>query len=109
MVMPASNAVRAIFCDNTGYAVKALVEIHSNYIIQPVALNSPCIGINSNNDATNNTLSKVTMNRLEGNSVAALMIQNNAGELGVIGNTIINNGTGGTTPSVTGTATLVNF
>ena len=109
IILPSGNTSRGIYCDNTGYAQKALVEIHSNYVLQPAALNVPGIGIASNNDATNNTLSKVTMNRVEGNSTGTLIQQTSAGVIEVIGNTIINNGTGGTTTGVTGTATLVNL
>jgi hypothetical protein len=107
--LPSGNTLRGIFCDNTGYAQKAVVQIHSNYVLQPAALNAPCIGIASNNDATNNTLSKVTMNRVEGNSTTVLVQQTTQGVIEVIGNTITNNGTGGTTIGVTGTATLVNL
>jgi hypothetical protein len=107
LTMPSANSQRAIFCDNGGYAVAALVEIHSNYILQPAALNSPCIGIASNNSATLNTLSKVTMNRLEGNSAGSLLTQTVYGELAIIGNTIINNGVGGTAASATAPATLL--
>jgi hypothetical protein len=109
LLLPASNSITCIDCDNSGYAVKALVEVHSNYVLQPSALNAACIRIVSNNDATNNTLSKVTMNYLSGNSTGSLLQQTVYGELGIIGNTIVNAGTGGTTPTVTGSATLVNF
>jgi hypothetical protein len=109
VLLPASNSLACIDCDNSGYAVKALVEVHSNYVLQPSALNAACIRIVSNNDATNNTLSKVTMNYLSGNSAGSLLQQTVYGELGVIGNTIVNAGAGGTTPTVTGSATLVNF
>jgi hypothetical protein len=98
-----------ILCDNTGYAYKALVEIHGNYILQGSALNVPGITITSNNDASLNTLSKVTMNRIEGNSTGTLLTQANQGELAIIGNTLINNGAGGTTPTVSGSATLVSL
>lgn len=109
VLLPVSNSLTCIDCDNTGYAAKALVEVHSNYVLQPSALNAACIRIVSNNDATNNTLSKVTMNYLSGNSTGSLLQQTVYGELGVIGNTIVNAGAGGTTPAVTGSATLVNF
>jgi len=109
VILPSSNANPGITCDNTGYAYKALVEIHGNYILQGTALNTNGIRITSNNDASLNTLSKVTMNRIEGNSTGSLLTQINQGELAIIGNTLINNGVGGTTPTVTGSATLVSL
>jgi len=105
IMLPASNTLNGILCDNTGYGVKALVQIHGNYIIQPSAVNAAGIDIASNNSATLNTLSKVTMNRVEGNSTGVLIRQTVQGVIETIGNTIVNNGTGGATIGVTGSAT----
>jgi hypothetical protein len=109
IITPSSNIGRAIDCTNVGYAVKALVEIHSNYILSASATTTPCVSIVSNNDATNNTTSKVTMNYISCNSSQAPIVQQDQGELGIIGNTLINAGAGGTTAAVTGSATLVSF
>jgi len=109
MIMPSSNTVRAIACSNDSYAEIATVQIYGNYIVSASATTTQCVAIVSNNDATLNTTSKVTMNYISCNSSAAPLSQLNEGELGVIGNTIINAGAGGTTPTVTGSATLVNF
>jgi hypothetical protein len=109
MIMPSSNTVRAIACSNDSYAEIATVQIHGNYIVSASATTTQCVAIVSNNDATLNTTSKVTMNYISCNTSAAPLSQLDEGELGVIGNTIINAGAGGTTPTVTGSATLVNF
>jgi len=105
IILPSSNAVPGINCDNAGYAQKAFVNIHSNYVLQPSATNTPGILIGSNNDATNNTLSNVTLNRVEGNSSAELIRQTTQGVIQTLGNIIVNNGGGGTAISVTGAAT----
>ena len=109
IITPSSNTSRAIECSNDGYAVAALVEIHNNYILSASATTTACVGIVSNNSATLNTTSKVTMNYISCNSSQAPLTQQVYGELGVIGNTLINAGAGGTTATVTGAATLVNF
>lgn len=109
IITPSSNTARAIDCTNDGYAVAALVQIHNNYILSASATTTECVNITSNNDASLNTTSKVTMNYISCNSSLAPLKQQQAGELGIIGNTIINAGAGGTTPAVTGSATLVNF
>jgi hypothetical protein len=109
IITPSSNTARAINCTNDGYAVAALVEIHNNYILSASATTTECVNIVSNNSASLNTTSKVTMNYISCNSSLSPLKQQQAGELGIIGNTIINAGAGGTAPAVTGTATLVNF
>jgi hypothetical protein len=102
--MPSANARKPISCDNTGYAQKAYVYIDNNYINQPVTYNNPCIDITSNNDASLNTLSKVTMNVVNGSSSGVLVRQATHGTIEHIGNTITNAGAGGTTIGVTGSA-----
>jgi hypothetical protein len=109
IITPSSNTARAIDCTNDGYAVAAVVQIHNNYILSASATTTECVSIVSNNSASLNTTSKVTMNYISCNSSLAPLKQQQAGELGIIGNTIINAGAGGTAPAVTGTATLVNF
>jgi hypothetical protein len=109
IIMPSANIQRAIDCTNVGYAAKALVEIHSNYILSASATTTPAVSIISNNSATDNTTSKVTMNYISCNSSQAPIVQQDQGELGIIGNTLINAGAGGTAAAVTGSATLVSF
>jgi hypothetical protein len=109
LITPSSNLIRAIECTNDGYAVAALVEIHNNYILSASATTTACVAIVSNNSATLNTTSKVTMNYISCNSSQAPLTQQTYGELGIIGNTLINAGAGGTSATVTGSATLVNF
>lgn len=109
IIMPSAHTLQAVECNNTGYAAKALVEIHSNYILSTFATIVPCVSITSNNDATLNTTSKVTMNYISCNSSASPLAQFIEGELGIIGNTIVNAGSGGTSPAVGGAATLVSF
>jgi hypothetical protein len=109
IITPASNTARAIDCSNTAYAAKALVEIHSNYILSASATTTECVAIVSNNDASLNTTSKVTMNYISCNSSLSPLSQQIQGELGIIGNTLVNAGAGGTSATVTGSATLVTF
>lgn len=109
IITPSANTNRAIECNNTGYAAIALVEIHNNYILSASATTTTCVSIVSNNDASLNTTSKVTMNYISCNSSQAPLTQQTYGELGIIGNTLINAGAGGTSATVTGSATLVNF
>lgn len=105
LILGASNTLVSADFDNTGRAVKAYVWATGNYIEMPAALNSAGLRVVSNNDATNNTLSKVTMNVVVGNSSGTLIQQANNGVIETIGNTIVNNGAGGTSIGVSGSAT----
>jgi hypothetical protein len=105
MIMPSSNSVRAVYVDNSAYNAQTFAWIDKNYIYNSGALNSPGIGVASYNNASNNTLSKVSMNYVSGNSSGALIQQTTHGTIEHIGNTIVNAGGGGTSTAVTGSAT----
>lgn len=105
VVVPSSGSIRGIFIDNSALNAKSYAWVDSNHIVMPTGLNNPGIGIASYNNSTNNTLSKVTMNYVEGDSAGALITQTTHGTVEHLGNTVVNTGGGGTSIAVTGSAT----
>lgn len=75
-----------------------LAEVHGNWSEIPAAVNQPCIKFAATVKA------KCTMNYVIGNSTGSLIQHVTSGSIETIGNTITNNGAGGTAVGVTGTA-----
>lgn len=104
VISPSANSLRGIYVDNSALNAVSLVWVDSNYVTMPAATNIPAIGINSYNNASNNTLSKVTLNYVSGDSSGSLIQQATHGVIEHIGNTIVNTGGGGTSIAVSGSA-----
>lgn len=105
VITPSATGIRGIFVDNSALNAITLAWIESNYVTMPTGVNNPCIAINSYNNSTNNTLSKVVFNYVSGDSAGALITQTTHGTIQHIGNTIVNTGGGGTSITATGSAT----